>query len=261
MQVYRSPRNKQFGGALNVFQSLFGGTPQNPTPPTNPPQMPAPTNPANQDPSQPLPGVSPNNPTAPNNPTPPDPTPFDGMKDIWQTPTNPNPDSGTGFFGNVDPKKLMESAQKVDFARIITPDDLTAIQGGGEAAAKAFAKSLNSVAQTVYAQSALATTKIVEQALNKAQERYDAQLPSLVTKLTANQNLVQDNPLLKHPAVQPLAEALQAQLIQKNPNATPAEIQTQVSDYFKAMATAFSPKPATVKSSQNSDTDWDAFLK
>jgi hypothetical protein len=254
-----------------IFSNLFGGAPAQPA---NPGPL-GPTGVAN--PGQPLPGTqatpgTDNNGMVPaqqpgQNPGTPgtsDGTPFADFKDIWQTPNTPQ-DQNQALFANLDPAKVMESARKVDFAKNITAAQIQAIQAGGPDAVKAFAESMNQVAQTVYAQSAIATTKIVEQALSKQTERYDAQLPTMVKKYSTNESLLTENPLLSNPAIQPLVGALQEQLIRKNPNATSAEIQKQVSDYFAAMGTAFAPKAPETPQSRAAQRaakseDWDSFL-
>lgn len=262
----RSPRNSQMGGIMDIFSSIMPSAPQ--TPPVNPN---IPTGVAN--PGQPLPGtqVSPTTPpngvvpTQPTNQNPGEPgtavSPLDSFKDIWQTPTNTDPNADAPMFANLDPAKLMESARKVDFTKTISPELIQKIQAGGAEASQAFMEALNHAVQTGYAQSALATTKIVEQALTKQQAKFDAQLPTMVKKFSANESLLSNNPLLQNPAIQPLVGALQEQLVRKNPNATSAEIQQQVNDYFAALGNSFAPKPKEVKpSGGKQDEDWSAFF-
>ena len=254
---------------MSIFEKLFGNAAA-PAPPANVP----PSGAAN--PGQPLPGTAASPGTAPNGvvpspapapapanaPAPAPASPLDSFKDIWQTPANPNPDENQSLFANVDPQKLMESARKVNFSSTLTPENLQKIQSGGQEAVQALTESLNSVAQTVYAQSALATTKIVEQALLKQQEKFDASLPTMVKKFSANESLLSNNPLLSNPAIQPLVGALQEQLVRKNPNASTSEIQQQVVDYFAALGNTFAPKPATPASQSKvrDSEDWEKFL-
>ena len=252
---------------MSIFEKLFGTAPA----PAPQPQGPSGVN----NPGQPLPGTQASGQTAPNGLIPdgssnappsgspaPAASPLDGFKDIWQTPANPDPNANQALFANLDPQKLMESAKKVNFSGALTQENLQKIQAGGQDAIQALQESLNSVAQTVYAQSAIATTKIVEQALGKQQERYDANLPTLVKKFSTNESLLSNNPLLQNPAIQPLVGALQEQLIRKNPNATSAEIQQQVSDYFAALGNTFATKTATPagQGKTKEAEDWDKFL-
>lgn len=249
------------------IMSLFRTAPKadNPLPPGGPSQV-------NQ-PGQALPGTSSSPQTAPNGVVPTggtgDPqaavSPFDAFKTVWETPQNSPADPTGPMFGAVDPQKLMESAGKVDFAKAVTPEMLAAVTAGGPEAAAAFATAMNKVAQTVYAQSAFATTKIVDQALAKAQEGFDARLPSMVKKLSVNENLQTSNPHLSNPALAPLVSALSEQLVRKNPNATSVEIQSQVNDYFAAIGTSFAPvapeTPATKAAAAKAKAeDWSAFF-
>lgn len=254
------------------IMSMFRSAPAAPNPlPQGPSQV-------NQ-PGQPLPGTASSGQTAANgmvpsasaavnvgqNGTPtPEPSPFDGFKDLWSTPTTPA-DSNAPMFSGVDPQKLMESAGKVDFAKAVTPEQMQAIAAGGEGAVQAFAASMNKIAQTVYAQSAFATTKIVDQAMTRQQENFAKQLPSMVRKFSVNENLQTENPLLSNPAITPLVSALSEQLVRKNPNATSAEIQQQVNDYFSQLGTAFAPKPPETPASRAAQKaakseNWDDFL-
>jgi len=262
---------------LNAIQSLFGGAATHPQPPVPPGTPGMGGNPSQvMNPGAPLPGTHSSNVTAPNglvpDPNAPQqlapgqetpPSPFEPFKDIWNTPIPAADDPNTKpIFSGLDPKKVLESARQVDFSKAITPEALTAIVGGGEGAAKAFATAMNTVAQTVYAQNAVATTKIVEQALEKQAERYNANLPAMVRKFSANENLLADNPLLSNPAVQPLVGALTEQLSRKNPGATQAEIESKVNGYFLALGNAFAAKPDPVKNaSTRGETDWNLFLQ
>lgn len=248
---------------MSFMQKLFGSTPAQNQPPSAQ---------QNQNPNVGLPGTQASLQTAPNGVVPTEPaqpekkenvSPLDGFKDIWQnTNTLENPEAA-GMFANLDPAKLMESARKVNFSGAITQESLAAIQAGGPEAVKAFSESLNSVAQTVYAQSAIATTKIVEQALGKQQEKYDASLPNLVKNLSTKEALLTNNPLMSNPAIQPLVGALQESLVRKNPTATSAEIQQQVVDYFSALGNTFATKPAPTKAEKTAakTEDWDKFLQ
>ena len=249
------------------IMSMFRTAPAAPNPlPAGPSQV-------NQ-PGVPLPGTA-NSPqtdangvvptTAPAGEQVPAPTPFDGFKDLWSTPTTPA-DSNGPMFAEVSADKLMESAGKVDFAKAVTPEQMQAIAAGGQGAVEAFAQSMNKIAQTVYAQSAFATTKIVDQAMARQQENFAKQLPSMVKKFSVNENLQDQNPLLSNPALTPLVSALSEQLVRKNPNATSSEIQQQVNDYFSALGTTFAPKPPETPASRAAQKaakaeDWSSFFQ
>lgn len=254
---------------MNIFQQLFGGAPvaapalANPNAPTganNPGQpLPGTANGPGTAPNGVVPSPAPAPEAAPNSPTP-SPTPMEGFKDIWNTVPTSGEDPNASIFANLDPNKVMESAKKLDFTKAIPQDVLAKIQAGGPEGAMALAQAMNLVGQTGYAQSAIATTKIVEAALKKQAEQFNASLPTLVKKFSANESILAENPLYQNPAIQPLVGALQEQLIRKNPNATTAEIQQQVGDFFKSLATSFAPAPVAPKTGKGKEEDWSAFL-
>jgi hypothetical protein len=242
-----------------------GQTPQNPQSGNN--GAPMPNTGASQ---QTAPnGVVPANGTAGQTPGTPgnsDGSPLAKFDDFWQTPSSGGAQPNAGLFGGLDPTKLMDAAKKVDFAKQITPEQLQAISAGGEGAVKAFATAMNSVAQTVYGQSALATTKLVEKAIETVRNEYDAKLPSMLRKVSATDQLASLNPAFASPALQPLTEALTEQFVRKNPGASQQEIQTQVMDYMKGVASVFGTPTQQSSAAPNGnkarsdDTDWEKFF-
>lgn len=246
---------------MSIFDKLFG-TPQQQQAAT-PAPTPQPQQPGNL-PATPLPTTAPEgvpgniDPAAPKTPE----SPLDQFKDLWQNdPNAENKNAPINF--NVDQTKLMEAASKVDFTKILKQEDLQAISAGGEGAVAAFAKSLNSVAQSVYAQNAMATSKIVEAAVAQAQDRFASQIPDMVKKQNLSNSLREENPALSHPAAAPILTALENQLTVKYPNATGSEIKKMATDYLSSFATAASPKkedPATTATSGKKEQDWTDFL-
>jgi hypothetical protein len=192
-------------------------------------------------------------------------TPLDQFSDLWNNaPTDPNAPANPGIFGDVDPKRFMEAAGKIDFTKVVTPDQLQAISAGGEGAMASFAAALNAVAQSTYAQSAYASTKIVEQALARSKDSFLAELPQHIKQQTVKENLRADNPIFSNPAVQPVISALEAQLTVKYPSASAGEITTMAKQYVDALGTSFAPKPAAPTQANGKpvreETDWSAFL-
>ena len=141
---------------------------------------------------------------------------------------------------------------------------MQAIAAGGEGAVQAFAQAMNKVAQGVYAQSAFATTKIVEQAVAKAQERFTSEIPSHVKKLQVSESLRNENPALNHPAASPILGAIESQLTVKHPNASSTEITNMARQYLEQFATAVNKPKEAAKAKQaaetNQGTDWNSFL-
>ena len=258
-------------GIMSMFSNLIGGAPA-----ATASQQPAPGTQSGQSQPGQLPATTPNTGaaspnTAPNGTVPatgdninaPAATPLDQFADLWKNePTDPNAAKPTGVFGNVDPKKFMEAAGKIDFTKVVTPEQLQAISQGGEGAMASFAAALNAVAQTTYAQSAYASTKIVEQAMARAKDSFIAELPQHIKKQTVSENLRAENPIFQNTAVQPIISALEAQLTVKYPQASAGEITTMAKQYVEALGSSFAPKPpaAQGKPGSKDETDWSTFL-
>jgi len=258
-------------GIMSMFSNIMGSGNQAPAPAAAPGAQAAPSTPGSIPATAPNTGAANAN-TAPNGTIPgnensnpaPEATPLDQFADLWKNePTDPNAPKPAGIFGNVDPKKFMEAAGKIDFTKVVTPEQLQAISQGGEGAMGAFAAALNSVAQTTYAQSAFASTKIVEQALARAKDSFIAELPQHIKKQTVSENLRNESPVFQNPAVQPIISALEAQLTVKYPAASAGEITQMAKQYVEALGTSFAPKPAATSGNPGSkeETDWSSFLQ
>ena len=250
-------------GIMSMFSNMFSGpaAPAAPAAPTTAPTTPG-NIPANAQatgtatPNAAPNGVLPGNENA--NPQPA--TPLDQFSELWKTPESNVAAQPTGVFGNIDPKQFMEAAGKIDFTKVVNPDQLTAITQGGEGAMQAFANAMNAVAQQTYAQSAYASTRIVEQAVARMRDNVLAELPSHIKKQTVSDNLRAENPVFSNPAVQPVISALEAQLTVKYPNASATEITQMAKNYVEALGTSFSPKPVADTKPKANETDWSSFL-
>lgn len=208
------------------------------------------------------PGAAPNG-TIPPTPPAPDPnaTPLDAFSELWKNDPNAAPAANPSVFGEVDPKKFMEAAGKVDFAKSIKPEMLTAIQAGGEAGMQAFAAAMNAVAQNVYAQASFASTKITQQAMERAREAMIAEIPQHIRASTASESLRAENPIFSHPAAAPILGAVQSQLAVKFPQASAAELTAMAKTYLENFASGVAPaKPAKPDPKAAKETDWSDFL-
>jgi len=189
-------------------------------------------------------------------------SPLEGFKDLWEPAKEAAPGSAPVNF-NADPTKLMEAATKIDFAKVIKPEQLAAIQAGGEGATKALVEMMQVMQQTTYAQSTFAATKIAEAAVAQAQDNFTKQLPALLRKQGLSNDLLKENPALAHPALQPVIQAMQTQFSDKFPNATSTELLEMAQNYVASMGKVFSPPDApssAARKTKGSETDWSKFL-
>lgn len=192
--------------------------------------------------------------TVPNNPE----SPLDKFSGLWETDSTKTPEQP---MFSADPNKIMEAARQQDFSKLIKPEQLQAITQGGEGATKAFVDAMNSVAQATYAQSAMATTRLIEAALSKQESKFNSSLPDMIKRHRVGEDLVNENPALNHAATQPIISALQQQLVQKYPNATSSEIKSLVNEYMTNFASIFAKeKPTADNKAKSEEADWGSFL-
>lgn len=239
---------------MSLMQRIFGSQP------AQAPATPAPATPQPGNIPEGAGTTSPTNQTVPAGSTKPN-DPLAGFADLWQ-PSQQQPGTELPLFGNVDPKKLMEAAQKTDFSKAIPKDSLEKIKAGGDGAMEAFSTAMNQVAQTVFANSSLTTAKLLDQALARQQQAFEAKLPSLVKRHSVSDTLRTENPAFNNPAVQPLIEALEMKLAMKHPNATAGELSTMAKQYLEGVGAVFNPSKVTeLNNSTTADTgdDWDKW--
>jgi hypothetical protein len=249
---------------MSIFEKIFGSTQQQPAQQQPAPQQQAQPGNLNQQPAQ-TPQQSAK--TDANGVVPPAPagapeSPMDQFKELWQ-PSDTDA-KGPQPLINVDPKQIAEAARKTDFSKMISAEQLAAISKGGEEAGAAFMQAMNSVAQGVYAQSAFATSKIVEQAVAKARDQFNADIPAHVKKLQVSDTLRNENPVFNHPAASPILGAVEAQMTAKYPNASASEITSMAKQYLENFANAINApkqKAEAEKAAKGSkETDWTNFL-
>jgi len=184
-------------------------------------------------------------------------TPLSQFVDLWEnTPNKENPNAPVAL----NQQAVQEAVAKTDFSQSITPEQLQTVTAGGEGAEQALAQMLNNVAQQVMVQSTMVNNKLSEQALGRARTEFESSIPSMLRAQQAKNHLNESNPLFSNPAIQPVVQATQQQLLQKFPNATQAELTKMTQDYITAMGEAFAPKQSVNDNAALNETDWDAFL-
>ena len=186
--------------------------------------------------------------------------PLDDFKTLWDTaPIDPNAPPNTPPAA-LTAEEVNKVVAKGNFVDTITPEQMKAINDGGEEATKAMNLLLNQVAQKTMAQSILVNNKLIETAVERANKQHAEALPELLRKNAAADHLKTTNPLFSNPAIKPVAKAVHDQLLLKHPNATNAEIATMTQDFILAMGEEFAPKPATTDL-ETGETNWEAFLE
>lgn len=182
--------------------------------------------------------------------------PLDQFKTLWDdVPLDPNapvPDTPL----ELKAEDIQKAVANANFTQAITPEHLTAIAAGGEEAQKAFGEAMNLVARQVMVQATLVGSRITDNAVAKALELERAKIPKMLRDQATAAHLTDTNPLFDNPAIKPIIEQTKAQLLAKNPTATPEQITQMTQDFILAMGEAFAPpKPDLAPG----ETDWSKF--
>lgn len=164
-------------------------------------------------------------------------SPFAEFEKMWdpKVPVNGEVLDGPIKF-QIDPGKVQQSARNIDFTKQITPALLAQIKAGGEGATDAMLQAMNEMAQTVFAQTMMANTKVLESGLESSHQRSQKTLPDQIRKQNIGATLREDNPLFSNPATAPMLQMLESQLTSQFPNATGAEISAHARKYLSTFA-------------------------
>lgn len=181
---------------------------------------------------------------------------LDVFKESFKLPESNAKPVDSRIFGDVDPKKVMESAGQVNFLQVADPKDIELVKAGGEEATKAMARILQAATSATYGQSAIASTQLIEQAAAKLEEKLMSKLPSQVRNTLVDTSLATANSAFNHPAVAPLVQIAKDNFIRANPTASPEQITSMTTEYMKAVAEAFGEKPAQSAADSKEEIDW-----
>lgn len=182
---------------------------------------------------------------------------LDAFSKLWDT--KPSEQAGIPKFAT-DTAKLQEAASKIQFTNAIPPELMQKALSGD---AQSFQQVLNTVAQTVFAQAAAVTTKLMDTGLEATSGHLTNQLPEHIRKQLTNNELVGENPLFAHPAAKPILDSIQSQMAALYPQATPSELASKAKEYltsFIAMANGKQVEDTSKPSQTGKPTDdWSTF--
>lgn len=185
-------------------------------------------------------------------------SPDDKFAKLWEPSVPPKEDPNAPK--PLSAQAMMEAAGKVDFTKVLNPEDLAAISKGGDDAVKALAVLLNKTAQTVYGQSLVVANELVDRKVQEAEATFASRVPGLVKQSAAGEQLLQNNPALKDPAVAPVVAAIQKQLMTRYPSASATELQQLAAEYFSSAAKKFAPAPKETAPAESADNfNWEEW--
>lgn len=193
-------------------------------------------------------------------------SPLDTFKAFWDTPKNadgtaiqPPADPTQQNIYNFDPATVSASAKKLDFTAGMNPELATRALGGD---ATALMEMMNHVTQTAFTAATVQTGKLINESHVTNNQRLNQTLPTQIKKVQLSQTETV-NPVLQHPAAQPLVEALKASAFARNPNANPGDVTRSVEQLLVglgvAMAEATPASQAAKTAATAGETDWSTF--
>jgi len=199
-------------------------------------------------------------------------SPLDSFKDFWQTPvdaegkpvqvTNPAAVLSTDIF-TFDPAKVTEQANALDFTKDINPELVSKALAGTQESPAALLELLNTVHQKSFAAATLNAGNMVNKAVIANNARIQTALPVAINAAQLS-HTPNDNPVLSHPAVQPLVSALRTAAFNKDPNANPAEVAKRVNDYIMNLTEAMKQQDPVVVQQRQADaakqTNWGEYF-
>lgn len=189
-------------------------------------------------------------------------SPLDKYNEIWQ----PSETKKEVPLFNVDTTKMMEAAGSIDFTKVATPELLARVKAGGDDAIAAQMEISNKMSQAVFAQSAITTTKLVEQAVEKTRQQFVESLPDIIKGQNASDLLRTENPVFDNPAISPVLKALENQIRTKNPQFTASQVASMAKEWFLDVSgtvqNELNPPKDTDASgkTKRKQTDWSTYL-
>lgn len=185
------------------------------------------------------------------------------FNDLWKAPVkkegepaefNPN-----AIF-DLDPAKMAAAIGQINFAEVVSKDDLAAIASGGEGAMEVFMKALNGTAAKTMTMATTASAKMIEQALSQASGAMDNKINQQVKLNQVNSQMQEINPALSSPAAAPLVSALKTQFTAQFPTSSSKEIAEMVNEYLVNFADLAAGKKPDPEVTASKSTDWGKYL-
>lgn len=145
-----------------------------------------------------------------------------------------------------------KSAANLDFSASITPEILAGVQDeDGKLNLEGLVALINTTNKATYAQALNTATGITRKGVEIAGDAGKTTAQNLMVANTVTALVGADNPTLVHPAYAQTTAAIQELIIKQNPDKTPQQIATLVTDYFKLTAAPDSSKPSELDADPN----------
>lgn len=156
-------------------------------------------------------------------------SPLDAFSDIFTIDSKKTPakDPMAEPLFAMDPKTLAEQVNKFDFAGQLSPEQFQALSQD-PSKMSAF---MNGSLRKLYMNMMQVMTGIMEQGIRKNNDRFSSTLDGRFRDFQVNSS-TSDNPVLRHPSVQPVLASLRQLISQQQPNLSPAEVNKKAEEWF-----------------------------
>lgn len=187
---------------------------------------------------------------------------LDKFQDFWKMPEGYKPPEqfDVSRLHETDPAKFQEAVGQMNFVQNINPESLAAVAAGGDEAVKALGTILNSVAQSVFMQSAATSNALLKSGIQKVTPVFENKIADQLRSNEVSRALSDSNPLFSNPATATLLAPLRTQLMTKYPDATPAQIAEMAKGYIQELAGVANPTPAQSGTTAVQETDWEKYF-
>lgn len=175
-------------------------------------------------------------------------------------PNNPQAKPATpgydGFLGQWDSKVVSERANQLDFTRGIDPTIMESAMKGDQ---NAFAQVMNHTARQAFMAAAQAGHGFADRAVKTGLDKFGTGLDDRIRDYSVrSQNVATDHPVLSHPAMQPMVNAVKMTIAQNDPKLTPEQVAQKTAQYFDSIGGAYNQniQEHTNQQSKASEKDW-----
>lgn len=192
-------------------------------------------------------------------------SPLAGFSSLWETDPNAKPpvDPWSQPILPNDPAKIQEAARKMNLMQGVDPALVQKVMAGNDP--QAVMDLIQFASQSTLAMAAQLTTATVEKAGTTIRDRERAGLDERFRSFQ-DRNLSVDDPVLNHPAAQPMLDMARRQIRMKNPNMSADKVQEMAVQYLRQFATAMGTGDPTQQSAKLDATgtpeqDWSTFAE
>lgn len=239
------------------FFNIFGQQPTQQAAPAQAPvgtPGPAPTQqtPGNPDPFTPNHTLDPKTPPAPV-------APLAEFGELFKVDESAKPEGDQPFAWNYDKETLAATVGNLSF---VDPARMPEVaQALGVQNPEALANFMNEFGRTLYMQSLLVNSKMSEQSVNIAEQRFSTKVPTHIRNTMVGNEIQTQDPNASNPALQPVINLISAQIAQKNPQLTPEQVAEHTRNYMAGVAQVYAPQPkSSPNNPSNTPADFSGFF-